>query len=493
MIKFLNSLEELRRMTSISKKINKASKVEEINDKVKVLFVKKEELDSKDRYDHVEEQLDDLIRMINTPKEDLPKAREIFEYFNSLSECIIYASLNNRETYQVIEYFINRNIYSGIRENGFSIRMDKLKKMKFETIDTEELISLIKERKLNEFINRDEEELSEKEKAQIEEVKRRFLDFSVNIDELAKNNLRFKESIIDKLPNITLEDIVDGLSALKSLECADEIIGKIKMHLLSVYEKNLNQSSEKIDDLELNDIYIDMLIPVNVDKDNNIIKDDMYSHNNRLKKLIRSHNEALNIKSSTPQPTLKTKKYLTESEVNKLNEYLCIFYGIYNNKIRKIPTFDEIFKVVDCMEKLGEDRLSIGKYLTNILDFINNQDNEQEDYVHSKEELVQLASLFIKYKVKNDDIYAFIRSYSGKFIKTYDNPIDEYLGRLEEISFYDKSLKKDMDELYEMALDTDEDDYKEIETLMGEYLDLVNEISDVVSYQYNLAYKLNQV
>ncbi len=505
MVKFVKILKKFHKEAKSQLYSERFCGMKKISDKVSILFVLGREADDTDKIKDVVNETNNLIRIINKQKKDIVKAQEIFDDFNILSLYIERAKFNNRESYQVIEFFINLNIESEIQENAVAVKMEKLQKLKFETIDTQELMKMIREGKIQELYSKDDEELSEEEVDLLNEIEDRITEFTQDMRDLCKNNCKFKECIMDKMPNITLEDIVDGLNALKNLDCTDEVIDKIKMFLLSTYEKNLHQSSERIEDLELNDTYIDMLVPVNKDKDGDIIKDEKYSQNIRLKRMIRSHNEALDVTPNTAQETVEAKKYLTEKEVRELKKYLGIFYDTYHSKIRRIPNPDELFKTVDCMEKLEEDDMSIRRYLTNLLDFVkeqetkkeneqeNKQDNQQEDYVRSKEELVRIASLFIRYKVENKYIYAFIGKYRGKFIKVYDNPIDEYLDRLEEIRFYDESIKSNMDELYAMALNEDEDNYEVVVSMMREYLDKIDQKSDNVSYEYNLAYKLNQV
>ena len=93
----------------------------------------------------------------------------------------------------------------------------------------------------------------------------------------------------------------------------------------------------------------------------------------------------------------------------------------------------------------------------------------------------------IKYKVDGKDIDSFIRKYRNNFRKTYDNSIEEYLDRIEEIKFYDQEIASDIADLYTESLSADKKDYLIIVSMIQEYLDMLSKYDLSVDYVYSLA------
>lgn len=373
----------------------------------------------------IDMEIYNILRLIKTPEEEIMLKKEIFDDFKILSDYLELANLNVSDIYQVITFFIKRNIKADIRDNAITIDMNLLRKLTFETIDTNEVLSKITNGEINDFINREEEELTELEQKQVAELISRLPEFTRDLDKSYKHNTNFNKYILEKFPNIFLEDILEAKIALKGLNCTESIVDKVVLYLLKVYEKNIKNQTEVLD-VDLNEVYINVLFPLSKDESGKYIHDENYSKNMYQQNLINEHNKAIAISNRPETPKVPEKKYLTEEDVRVLQKYIRKFYSLYSLEIKAIPTHDELLHVIDNMEKLEVDSLEIRRYLTDLIRLIELPTFPQ-NFVTSEDELLTIANRLIKYKVEGKYIELFIRTYHNNFHKTYDNAIEEYL------------------------------------------------------------------
>lgn len=481
---FIDFLEEVDAKLEKNKQAMKINKVKHTNSKI-ILQIDTLSPENLEIANEIQTEIGNIIRIIKTPEEELEIRKEIFDDYPILSDYIEIANLNSRDIYQIITFFINRNIKSKISEDAITIEMNVLKNMQFQTFTMNDLLKKIMAGEINDFMNSDEDKLNEVEQKQYEEFNRRLPEFTRGLSDTCKHTLNFQKYILDKMPNILLDDIMEAKIALRGLRCSEYIINKMVVYLLKVYEKNLHNHNKAID-IDLTDVYINVLFPLTKDKDGNIIKDEMYSKNTYHKNLIRNHNNEMEIKKRPQEVKKEEKKYLSEDDVRALNKFIRKFYSLYNVEIISIPNYDELLELIADMEKLEVNPLEIKRYLGMLL----SSPELPANLVTTQKELLTIANILIKYKVSGMDIDFFIRKYRPNFRKTYDNSISEYLDRIEEIKFYDSEIASDLDDLYETSLSSDEKDYLLIVSMIQEYLDMLRIYNNSVDYEYHLAKNL---
>lgn len=459
----------------------KVNKVRKIDNKV-VIQLESISQDKLHDANEIQIEIENLIRIITTPEDELAMRKEIFDDYHILSDYMQMANLNISDIYQIITFFINRNIRSCITEDAITIDMNVLKNLKFATIDINDLLKRIMAGEINDLINADADELTELEQKQVEELNSRLPEFTRSLNTIRKHTLDFEKYILNKMPNILLDDILEAKIALRGLHCTEYIIDKIVVYLLNVYEKNLHNQKEAIN-IDLTDVYINILFPIKTDENGEYIKDEMYYRNNYHHTLIRNHNKSLVVKNNPQPEKVAQKKYLTEEDVRTLNKYIRKFYSLYNIEIISLPNYDELVNVIDAMEQLEVDPLEIRRFLTNLLKHPELSNN----LITKESELLTITNKLIKYKVDGKDIDSFIRKYRNNFRKTYDNSIEEYLDRIEEIKFYDQEIASDIADLYTESLSADKKDYLIIVSMIQEYLDMLSKYDLSVDYVYSLA------
>lgn len=481
---FIDYLEEVYEKLDRNKKGVRVNKIKQVEDR---LIIQLDSVSPKNfRYsDEIQTEIGHILRILKTPEDEIEMRKEVFDDFSILSAYLQMTDFSIHDIYQIITFFINRNIKLCITENSITIDMNVLKKMKFETIDIKDLFKKISDGEINDFFNSDEEELTELEKMQIKELNRRMPEFTRDLNAVRKHTLNFEKHILNKMPNILLDDIMEAKIALRGLKCSEYIVDKIVLYLLKVYEKNLHNLSEVID-IDLTDVYINVLFPLSTDEEGKVIKDGMYSKNMYHKNLIRNHNKGLEVKNKPQEPKKEEKKYLTEADVRELNKFIRKFYSLYNIEIISIPNYEELLELIEDMEKLEVKPLEITRYLSKLLDSPELPDN----LITTQQELLTITNKLIKYKVSGIEIAAFIRRYRSNFRKTYENSIAEYLDRVEEIKFYDATIESDLSELYETSLSADQENYLIIVSMIQEYLDMLSKYNLSVDYEYNLAKNL---
>lgn len=481
---FVNFLEEIYQKLESKKRKAVFDNVRQIDNKL-VITLNSISPETMHDVDELQTEIGNIIRMINTPDEELALKKEVFDDFTILSSYIEMANLNVADIYQVITFFIERNIKSCIEEDAITIDMNILKNLTFKTMDINALLAKISRGEINDFMNKEYDELTEEERSQVDELNARLPEFTRSLKDISKYNKNYDKYIFNKMPNILLEDILEAKIALRELRCSDYVIERVIVYLLNVYEKNLKNSNEELDE-ELNQVYVNVLFPVHKDKNDEIIRDDSYYKNMYHTRLIKDHNEALRAKNRPVQKSEPVKKYLTEDDVRVLKKFIRRFYDLYNIELRETPNYGELIQLIDYMEKLELDSNEIKRYLTKLLESCTLGDN----FISTEEELLHVLNKLITYKVPAKEVDFFIRKYRKNIIKSYANAVEEYLDRIEEIKFYDASAASDMSELYQELANANEEDSQIIVSMLQEYLSMLSKYNLSVSYEYDLARKL---
>ncbi len=481
---FIKKLEELNDNLEKQKRQVEIKEIKKINNKTVIELSSISPMGMHDT-NEIQTEISNIIRMINTPEEELDLKKEIFDDFKILSAYLELSNLNIADIYQIVAFFIDRNIKSCIKEDAVTIDMEILKNLTFETIDINDLLRLISRGEINDFVNRDEDELTELELSQIEEVTSRLPEFTRNLSEISKHTTNFDKYVLSKMPDIVIEDVLEAKIALKGLNCSDYVIERVVAYLLKIYEKNLKKNGDILDE-ELNAVYINVLFPIHKNKEGQIIRDDNYYKNMYHKRLITDHNTQINAQNKPVEKKEVVKKYLTEADVRSLNKFIRKFYDLYNIELRETPNYEELIQLIDYMEKLELDSNEIKRYLTKLLEAGTLPDN----FIATEEELLTILNRLITYRVSGNEVDFFIRKYRKNIIKSYSSAVEEYLDRIDEIKFYDESVASNMWELYQELASSNEEDSALIISMMQEYLEVLSKYNLSVAYEYDLAKKL---
>lgn len=435
----------------------------------------------------LESAASEIRRIINYLRKSNDKCVEEKHFFINYDSLTYYMKskfgIKPSDAYQIIACIIERNYkISSLTNERAVLDIDALRKIKFEKTSVEEVIAIFKDqKKLRRFSL--EIDLDEREKEILSEIESHLDEFVFDYTEFCNYNEKIYLNFIKKAPKITLEDIIDFIVNLKKLGVVEEIINDLKEYFLSLFKTNIN-SDTKIYDLELNQIYINVLTDDEKEREN-LVKLLKY-HNNVIEtqmrnKLAREKNSGNNSPKNTPviKPNI-----LTEKEVRELKKYLRKFYDTYNVKLVQTPSYSEFLECIEVLERLEETPLAI----TRLINFSLAPILELKNYFNDYEELINFISILIKYKISRKDIDSFIRKYKN-LKPEKDDLVEFFEDSLDEISLYDESLGNDVKFLLESLDVESEDDYNAIVHLLEECLKEFEKYSTSTEYEYNLGLK----
>ena len=289
--------------------------------------------------------------------------------------------------------------------------------------------------------------------------------------------------IIKKVPKISLEDIIDFIVNLKKLGVVEETINDLKRYFLSLFKTNIN-SDTKIYDLELNQIYINMLTDDEKERDN--LAKLLKYHNNIIETQIRNELEReKNSEDNNPENTsVKKPNILTEKEVRELKKYLRKFYDTYNVRLVQTPSYSEFLQCIEVLERIEETPLDI----TRLINLSIAPILKLKDYFNDYKELINFISILIKYKISRKDIDSFIIKYKNLKPEKIDL-VEFFEASLDEICLYDESLGNDVKFLLDSLEANSKEDYDAIVHLLEDCLKEFEKYSARTEYEYNLGLK----
>ena len=368
------------------------------------------------------------------------------------------------DAYQILACIIERNYkISSLTNERAVLDIDELRAVKFKKVTVEEVIAIFKDqKKLRRFSLKTD--LDEREKEIQAEIESHLDEFVFDYTEFCKYNEKIYLNFIKKVPKISLEDIIDFIVNLKKLGVVEETINELKGYFLSLFKTNIN-SDTKIYDLELNQIYIDMLTDDEKERDN--LAKLLKYHNNIIETQIRNELEReKNSEDNNPENTsVKKPNILTEKEVRELKKYLRKFYDTYNVRLVQTPSYSEFLQCIEVLERLEETPLDI----TRLINFSIAPILKLKDYFNDYKELINFISILIKYKISRKDIDSFIIKYKNLKPEKIDL-VEFFEASLDEICLYDESLGNDVKFLLDSLEANSKEDYDAIVHLLEDCL-----------------------
>lgn len=356
--KFINFLNEFRRQfekSIISSLTNNVEGLINSGNVGKVIIKLRKFEKSKVSIQGIFNELDNLTRILSESKEERLQKKEIFGDFPILSVYLEHSDLSDREKYNVIAYFIEKNIESGfLEEDSYTLDGRKLMNHKFKTISSEKVMRMLYDGSLNEFMNRDDEECTVLELQQREEIYENRDLFIKDISDIISHNKVLYERIVNKYTNYTLEDVVIGLEVLKLLGASPEILESVKKHLIFNYEKRLQSETELS---EISEIEVCL----------RLLKQDEEKIN-KIKETVKTRKKELTQKSEQVQQEIEiqqaTKKYLTDKEYKEMKKHIRQVYDAYNMKLLKAVTYEELIHIVSLMLQIDMNEFEIIRFIS---------------------------------------------------------------------------------------------------------------------------------
>lgn len=184
-----------------------------------------------------------LTRQLSVPIEEWPNHGELFIDFDIVSDLLAKAHFTARESMEIIFTFLEKNIASGITNveaSGFDAK--KINEYHFKTISPKEVEDMIRADTYRVFMNRKDEELTEKEKAQKQELEEFTKAFPLDLEEYASIHKILEEHYFNKKDSYTKEDIEAFIFSLKDMKVDPKLCDAISIILL----KPLTKKAKKL-------------------------------------------------------------------------------------------------------------------------------------------------------------------------------------------------------------------------------------------------------
>ena len=293
------------------------SKVEKIESTLIYKAISKEINSSKglDLLIDQEAVANNIIRLLTIPREEWANHGEIFISFDELSTVMKEAKLNSRETLEVINYMIEKNIATGITREGANFFDGKaIKEYPFQSMTPKEAEVLIKSDKYRTLIEK--ENPTEKEKLMIKELEEFIEKHPAEHNEIAESHKIMEEQYFNNKGSLTIENINEYLNQLMYLHLPIETAIIIKPVLL----KQIPKEIEEIPSIRLN-------VTKPIKKESSATKKERYNLEQQLKQYVDLTNMKL-INDITYDELIDCLSIL--KKLNYSEEKLNIFIYNYN-------------------------------------------------------------------------------------------------------------------------------------------------------------------
>ncbi len=346
--------------------LNDSIKIVQKNLSIRLLVENRMPNDSDNEYFNAIITRKNFIRFLNLPKEDWDKIGEIFVNFKELSELLFNAKLKRKEKLEIIMFIIERNISTGMLSNygstNYYLNTNLLNNYHFKNVSLNEILAFLNSKKYYELTMKREDELSILEKDILESIDNAFKVGATNLEPIVVNHQILKKHLLDKKPDINLDDVKLIILALKNLGLTQILLDEIQDYLVNLVNKKKN-------------------------------------------------NYDISIK-----PVYEYKTNLSNKELKILNKELSFYYDLDNDIAFRFLTLDEQIKALYLMQKLGftKDRIN------NILVKIN-----KLNLTHPISLYKELYKRFCYYK-NNEEVSNLLKELEEYFKNIFICDIDEY-------------------------------------------------------------------
>lgn len=397
--KYLITLEEILEGIKKEEREKDIKEIKSVNGKITIKCKETQFIDAT-TLESAASKIREIINYLKKPNDKCIGEKLFFVNYDSVTYYMKRGfGIKPSDAYQILACIIERNYkISSLTNERAVLDIDELRAVKFKKVTVEEVIAIFKDqKKLRRFSLKTD--LDEREKEIQAEIESHLDEFVFDYTEFCKYNEKIYLNFIKKVPKISLEDIIDFIVNLKKLGVVEETINELKGYFLSLFKTNIN-SDTKIYDLELNQIYIDMLTDDEKERDN--LAKLLKYHNNVIETQKRNElDREKNSEDNNPENTsVKKSNILTEKEVRELKKYLRKFYDTYNVRLVQTPSYSEFLQCIEVLERLEETPLDI----TRLINFSIAPILELKDYFNDYEELINFISILIKYKISRKDI-----------------------------------------------------------------------------------------
>lgn len=292
------------------------------------------EINSMDKLKEKNKQLDVMMNIIETLKEELKEENhyEIFQDFDVLSQYLLDSHLNNRECLQVIIYLIEKDIASGFIENN-SIDIDgrDILEYPFKTMEKLEVFKMFTTGEITELLATKEKDLTPLKKRQRREMLLFIENNKIDISELVQNIKIIEQHYLKKRNSYQEEDIDKVINALQSIHIHKILCDRIKL----VLEKDNQKRKKSISKIAVQE------------KKGRIPEEDRLEIEKKKENLRQEVATYLNSKEMSPSrpleleeqivcATLLTKLNFTREEIqNFFKKAKLVSKTIYKNPIKR--------------------------------------------------------------------------------------------------------------------------------------------------------------
>lgn len=166
-----------------------------------------------------------LKRIISVPREEWDLHGEIFIQYDYLSEMLEEAPLNARGKFAIVQRLLEKNLATNIiNQNARCFDIQGIDDYEFTYMTRDEFLEFVRSDEYGRLKNKDESELTEHEKKQLEEFDRYSDSHPLDVGNVIEAHRLIKEHYFDKKDSFNEEDIEIFLGAIKGFGLSDKLI-----------------------------------------------------------------------------------------------------------------------------------------------------------------------------------------------------------------------------------------------------------------------------
>lgn len=179
-----------------------------------------------------------LKRILLVPEEEWELHGEVFIQYDYLSEMLEESPLNARGMFIIVQRLLEKNLATNVvNQNARCFDIQGIDDYKFKYMTRDEFLEFVRTDEYGRLRNKEESELTEHEKKQLEEFDTYSDLHPLDIGHVIEAHKQIKEHYFDKKDSFNEEDVEIFLSAIKGFGLSDKLIDIFRNLLLREVSK----------------------------------------------------------------------------------------------------------------------------------------------------------------------------------------------------------------------------------------------------------------
>lgn len=264
--------------------------------------------------------LNRIIEGLLMTKEEYIKNNIVMDNFKLLSKTLLQSPLNNKESLDIILYFIKRNQEMGIFKQDIPCKVIQYDKLLKNGLSNEEINYLKNDGIMDTIIYSDSSELSSKD-LKYKKILEKIINDDGNTNDIGEQFDLVEKHLINKSDSYTIDDIDKVISAFSELEVDKDLCARIK-YLLTQELEIRNYRAKKATNTKT-------------------INDKNHKPDSKNNNSIKKDNEE--------------SKYVSDKEYKEIRKQIKEHFNIHTGELYHSLTEDETIHLAYQLLRIGQD------------------------------------------------------------------------------------------------------------------------------------------